>query len=50
MLHGDVVAWMQQVRKAVQSVLEHNGSEYNSPAADENQGVLGAKLLCMGTS
>ena len=30
MLHGDVVAWMQQVRKAVQSVSEHNGSEYNS--------------------
>ena len=30
MLHGDVVAWMQQVRKAVQSVPEHNGSEYNS--------------------
>ena len=30
MLHGDVVAWMQQVRKTVQSVSEHNGSEYNS--------------------
>ena len=30
MLHGDVVAWMQQVRKVVQSVQEHNGSEYNS--------------------
>ena len=30
MLHDDVVAWMQQVRKAVQSVSEHNGSEYNS--------------------
>ena len=30
MLHSDVVAWMQQVWKAVQSVLEHNGSEYNS--------------------
>ena len=27
MLHDDVVAWMQQVRKAVQSVSEHNGSE-----------------------
>ena len=30
MLHGDVVAWMQQVMKAVQSVSEHNGSECNS--------------------
>ena len=30
MLHDDVVAWMQQVRKAVQSVSEHTGSEYNS--------------------
>lgn len=30
LLQDDVVAWIQQVRKAVQSVSEHTGSEYNS--------------------
>ena len=30
LLHDEVVAWIQQVRKAVQSVSEHTGSEYNS--------------------
>ena len=30
MLHDDVIAWTQLVKKAVQSVSEHAGAEYNS--------------------
>lgn len=29
-LHDDVIAWTQLVKKAVQSVSEHTGGEYNS--------------------
>ena len=52
MLHNDVVAWMQQVRKAVQSVSEHTGSEYNSLLQQIRTKVCWEQsyCACMGTS